>query len=509
MHRQAIIDSLHENIGVPPEALGGWAERLVDALHSELSGQSGRFETVIYALLEEALAQPVFVDEFVKVVSILRYEILRLRPLCEIALELEHLFYVGLIAFGNAATNAQGREKLSLEIVIDAARSGFERIGTALSRATLHQALLTTLPDVRIHYASVSLIDEDAPELLVPFVIVIPGGASHVSECPFPLTQLVPEGFFTGERYSFMVLPLSFEGDFFGVMVLEYSTNETVFGLIRDHVSSALKGGQLHRAALRQSAQLERVEREQLEQEAKIAARIQTEILPRAQGFDGLEISAVMVPAADVGGDYYDIVPTANGGWLGIGDVTGHGLIAGIVMLMLQGMVSALVRQQPMAQPSEIVTTLNQALYENVRNRLGRDDHATLTLLRYDRDGTLTFSGAHEDIILVRARTNQIELCRPPGFWSGTLEDVAPITTDARTKLENDDLLVLYSDGVTEAMNEKGEQLGLNRLCAIVEASRGKSVTEISRSILEAIEHWQSRQLDDVTVLVARYHSSS
>ena len=506
LHRQTLLEALYASVGVPPEALGGWAERLVDALHAELTGQAGRFHSVINALLEDAQSQPVLVDELVKVVSVLRFEMLRLRPLCEVALELEHLFYVGLVLFSNAATNAQGREKLALEIVIDAVRSGFERIGTALSLPTLHQALLEMLPDVRIQHAAFSLVDEETPESLTPFVTVVPGGAVQVSSRSFPIKQLVPTGFFTNERHSHIIVPLSLDEDFFGVMALEYSTNETVYGLLRDHVSSALKGGQLHRAALRQSALLERVEREQLEQEAKIASRIQTAILPCAKAVEGLEIAASMVPAVSVGGDYYDIVPTPNGGWIGIGDVTGHGLVAGIIMLMLQGMVASLVRNTPLAQPSVLVTSLNQALYENIRNRLGRDDHVTVTLLRYDREGLLTFSGAHEDLIVYRARTNRIETTRPPGFWSGTLADVSDLTSDTQLKLEENDVLVLYSDGVTEAMNEQGEQFGLLRLCALVETAGAKTTDEICRCILEAVEQWQLRQIDDITVLVARYH---
>jgi serine phosphatase RsbU (regulator of sigma subunit) len=365
------------------------------------------------------------------------------------------------------------------------------------------------LPDVNVRRASISLVDEEEPEHLVPFVTVSPEVAPEQQpQQRFLATQLVPQGFFPARRHSHILIPLSFEQEFFGLLVAEYTTNETVYGLLRDHISSALKGGQLYRAALRQAALRERAEREHLQQEAIIAARIQTAILPHQTDVAGLEVSARMVPAVDIGGDYFDVISTENGCWLGIGDVTGHGLIAGLVMLMVQGMISAMVRREPTAQPSVLVASLNAALYENIRNRLSRDDHATLTLLRYDRDGSVTYAGAHEDIIVYRSRDRSIELLRSPGFWSGALPDVTSITHDETLRLERGDLIVLYSDGVTEAMNERAEQFGLTRLCTVVKDAGEKSPPDISDAIVKAVEQWQTRQIDDVTVLVARYQGT-
>lgn len=505
-YRSTLMDALHSSVGVPPDALNDWAGRLLDALHAELTNNPGRFLTVLAALLEEAHPHPDFVDELVKVVSLLRTEVQRLRPLCDVALELEHLWHGGQIIVGNAATNVQGREKLELQVVIDAVRVGFERIGTALSRPTLRQAVLSMLPDVQIAHASISLLDPEQPDRLVPFLTAVRGAPSIPADASgYPVTQLVPHGFFGSERHSHVILPLSFEADFFGILAMEFTTNETVYGLLRDHISSALKGGLLHRNALRQAALRERAEREHLEQEAKIAARIQTAILPHATQLEGLQISARMIPAADVGGDYYDVIAIDNGGWIGIGDVTGHGLIAGIIMLMLQGMVTAMVQRAPHSSPSQVVTTMNRALYDNIRNRLSRDDHATMTLFRYDRDGTLTYAGAHEDFILWRSNSKKIETVRAPGFWSGSLPDVSHMTTDASLKLEVGDLLVLYTDGVTEAMNEHGEQFGLARLGHAVASAAANPVEVIGQSIVDLVGQWQARQTDDVTLLVIRY----
>ena len=91
-----------------------------------------------------------------------------------------------------------------------------------------------------------------------------------------------------------------------------------------------------------------------LESELAIAHRIQTSILPRVLSVPGMEIAAAMQTATEVGGDYYDLLPTADGGfWLGIGDVSGHGLNAGLVMLMLQSGLASLMRSDACVDPAE------------------------------------------------------------------------------------------------------------------------------------------------------------
>ena len=103
----------------------------------------------------------------------------------------------------------------------------------------------------------------------------------------------------------------------------------------------------------------------------EIAARIQTSILPRDVNVAGLEIAAAMHAATEVGGDYYDVVPVDDGCWLGIGDVAGHGLGTGLVMLMMQSGIGALARKMPDASPRDLLLALNTMLVENVRVRLG------------------------------------------------------------------------------------------------------------------------------------------
>jgi serine phosphatase RsbU (regulator of sigma subunit) len=251
----------------------------------------------------------------------------------------------------------------------------------------------------------------------------------------------------------------------------------------------------------------EAAEKQRLEQELSIATRIQTSILPRDLRVPGLEIAATMLPATEVGGDYYDVLPTPNGCWIGIGDVAGHGLRSGLVMMMLQSVVAALVRSRPNAAPRELLGVVNGVLYENVRERLRQDEHATLSLIHYDRSGQLTFAGAHEDMLVLRAATRQVEAVPTHGTWVGATKDIEQATDDAQYRLQDGDVLVLYTDGVIEAQNAAKEQFGSERLMQQLEraGASGGSALQIRDQLCGAVTQFMAEQHDDIALLVARY----
>lgn len=245
-------------------------------------------------------------------------------------------------------------------------------------------------------------------------------------------------------------------------------------------------------------------EKQRLADELDIAARIHAGVLPRAPRAEGLEIAACVVPAADTGGDYYDVLPARGACWIGIGDVAGHGLHAGLIMLMVQSVVSALVRARPDASPREIVAVLNSVIWDNVRGRLQRREHVTLTLLRHAA-GRLVYAGAHEDLVVLRAGATRCERLPTAGAWVGAIEDLASCTADRETAFGPGDLLVLYTDGVTEARAEGGECFGLDRLTAEIERLRAEPVEQVRREILAAVRAFAPRQIDDLTLLVIRH----
>src|SRR6185295_5225652 len=194
-----------------------------------------------------------------------------------------------------------------------------------------------------------------------------------------------------------------------------------------------------------------------------------------------------------------------RGAWLAIGDVSGHGLDAGLVMLMVQSAFSAIARARVDATPREVLLALNATLFDNVRARLVQEDHVTLTVLLYTADGRVTFAGAHEDLLLHRRRTGQVERVDTPGVWVGAAETIDRVTVNSTFTLEPGDLLVLYTDGVTEATNVDGEQFELPRLIEVICQACDQPCEVIRDRILEATGRWTDRQEDDLTVVVIRY----
>jgi HAMP domain-containing protein len=114
-----------------------------------------------------------------------------------------------------------------------------------------------------------------------------------------------------------------------------------------------------------------------LRRDLEIAERIQTGILPKSFVVPGFDIAATTKVVDAVGGDYFDVLPSHGGCWVGIGDVCGHGLNAGLVMMMLQSALGALVAYVEAPRPAAVLRAVNALLVENIRNRLESDEHPT------------------------------------------------------------------------------------------------------------------------------------
>ena len=326
----------------------------------------------------------------------------------------------------------------------------------------------------------------------------------------FDTADLAPPAILQERRRAMVVEPLFFENTQLGFALLELGPRRrVVYELLRELVSAALHGAQLMRRVAHEAAARQKAEQQRLEQELSIATRIQTSILPRDLSVSGLEIAANMLPATEVGGDYYDVLPTPDGCWIGIGDVAGHGLRPGLVMMMLQSVVSALVRSNPNAAPRDVLKVVNGVLYENVRERLRQDEHATLSLISYKKDGQLVFAGAHEDMLILRAQTGKVEQVPTLGTWVGATRDIDEATQDSRCRLHDGDVLLLYTDGVTEAQNRAGEMFGIERLSAELCRLGRVSVPEIRDGLCAAVTEFMAEQKDDIAVLVARYRASA
>jgi serine phosphatase RsbU (regulator of sigma subunit) len=245
----------------------------------------------------------------------------------------------------------------------------------------------------------------------------------------------------------------------------------------------------------------------QSQAEINITRRLQQMLLPQDQELQAipyLDIAGFMEPAAEVGGDYYDVLQQDGRVKIGIGDVTGHGLESGMLMMMVQMAVRTLLAHGE-SNPTHFLNTINLALYGNIQ-RMQVDRNVTLTLLDYT-NGQVKITGQHEDVILVRAdgrleRLDTFDL----GFPIGIESDISLWTNEAIVDLTVGDLLILYTDGVTEAVNDDNEYYGIDRLCAIVIANRDHSALTIRQAILDSLyTHIGNHHIyDDITLLVIK-----
>ncbi len=201
-------------------------------------------------------------------------------------------------------------------------------------------------------------------------------------------------------------------------------------------------------------------ENSRMSAELDVTQRLQQMMLPRDEdlvGIASLDIAGFMEPAAEVGGDYYDVVSKDGGVFFGIGDVTGHGLESGVIAIMLQTAIRTMLASGPY-ESLKFFRVLNSVIYDNVR-RMKCDRNLTLSLLHY-RDHLVTISGQHEEVLVVREtgvleRHDTLNL----GFPLGLEKDICRFVDETSIPLKSGDVMVVYTDGITESVNGAGVSL--------------------------------------------------
>ncbi len=241
------------------------------------------------------------------------------------------------------------------------------------------------------------------------------------------------------------------------------------------------------------------------DQEMALARSIQTSVLPRSFELPGYDISAVMLPAAEVGGDFYEFRTTPGGTWIGIGDVTGHGVTSGLIMMMAQSMFTMLCEQNGYERsPAAFVSLLNRALFFNLKSRLGQEKFMTMVVARIESDGRLVYAGAHTDLLVYRAATRSVDRLPTDGLWLGIAADVAHETTERTIQLLPGDIALLHTDGVTESRNAAGECFDIERLTDELRKLHDQSATMIVTAIADAAWQWAGTPDDDVSVMAVK-----
>jgi sigma-B regulation protein RsbU (phosphoserine phosphatase) len=253
-------------------------------------------------------------------------------------------------------------------------------------------------------------------------------------------------------------------------------------------------------------------EKKRLEEELRIARQIQMSLLPRGPlEMPGLGVTALCVPAREVGGDYYDFFPLGHDrlGVL-IADVSGKGTSAALYMAELKGLVLSL--SQIYQSPRELLLEVNRIISENLDSRsFITMSYAVLDLKR----GVMTFARAgHTPLIYLPGRAaarRDAQVLTPNGMVvglriEGAAAKFAELLEEEQLTLDNGDVIVLYTDGITEAMNDSEDLFGEGRLSRLVEEHGHLASGELRERILREIEAFVggADQHDDMTMILIK-----
>ena len=193
-----------------------------------------------------------------------------------------------------------------------------------------------------------------------------------------------------------------------------------------------------------------------------------------------------MEPADEVGGDYYDVLKVGDSVYLSIGDVTGHGLSSGVVMLMAQTAFLTLSQSGERDINRIVVCAESRCLYRNIL-RIRENKNMTLAVIQYDEKG-YSVVGQHESVLICRTdgtieEIDTIDL----GFPLGLDDDIDAFIASQQFQLTPGDVMLLYTDGITEAENLEQQQFGMEKLKELLTQYHDLEAKEIMDSIMKDV----------------------
>ena len=288
-----------------------------------------------------------------------------------------------------------------------------------------------------------------------------------------------------------------------GVLYLDDHEKGRMMSAVTRH---AIEAFATEAAAAIESARLfrESAEKQRLERELQLAAEIQRALLPEAcQSGSHFEVASNSIPCRAIGGDFYDYFSLPGGAFgFALGDVAGKGPSAALLTAMIQGIFSAHVGTAGSA--ARLMTLANEGLLRrSIQSRF-----ATVVYGALARDGQLTYcnAGHNPPVLLGRGGVRRLET---GGLILGLFPQA--VYEQETLALEPGDLLAIFSDGVTEALDAAGEEFGEERLLACLDANRQSRPPEMLERLLSAVRGFMAGapQHDDVTALVLRYEPKS
>jgi len=237
----------------------------------------------------------------------------------------------------------------------------------------------------------------------------------------------------------------------------------------------------------------------------RLAREVQQRFYDVSTALPGFDIAGAAYPAADTGGDHFDVIPLPDGSvYLVIGDVSGHGFGAALVMAATRAYIRCCVRSEE--DVGTVLTRVNQSLVED----LDGSTYVTLAIVKLG-PGNLPVeyaSAGHVPCYVLRA-SGQVGLVMestgpPLGLFASSTFSSGPVTS-----VEEGDTIVLLTDGVTESENRDGVEFGADRALEFVNRNRDRGARELVRGLYETVRRFAAGepQRDDITSVICRVQS--
>jgi sigma-B regulation protein RsbU (phosphoserine phosphatase) len=247
-------------------------------------------------------------------------------------------------------------------------------------------------------------------------------------------------------------------------------------------------------------------EKKRLDHDLEIARDIQRVLLPaEPPSVNGFEISGINVPARQVSGDYFDYIKVDEERLgVAIADVSGKGVPASLIMAICRSVLRSQAAQNP--SPADVLRKVNRQLYPDIKEDMFIS--MAYLILDHARNGVTLARAGHDAPLLYKRASQTVTPLKPPGMVvgidSGNVFD--RITGDFPVQLERDDCLVLYTDGVTEALDTDGNEFGVERTIQSVRASAANGAQAIIARLIDDLRNFvgSQPQNDDITLISIR-----
>jgi HAMP domain-containing protein len=247
-----------------------------------------------------------------------------------------------------------------------------------------------------------------------------------------------------------------------------------------------------------------RVYKERLGRELELAGQIQNQLVPKKiPDIPGLDIAAALLPAEEIGGDMYDFLPfSGENHMFYLGDVTGHGIPAGLLCSISSALFFGFSRLKDL---KDILVRVNEVFHAKTMSNM----FMTICLVSYnDALSKLTYvSAGHEQIVHYSASTHSSVLMPAGGVALGMTRDISKLLKEVSFQMNPGDFSVIYSDGIPECWNDKRQLYGMQRLVNVVQANGSlSSAKEMQDAILKDVKNFANgyKQMDDITIIVLR-----